>query len=91
MLRTRPDSLPTTNAYRQRLRLYRGEIGPDSVLTPADTGDVAVATLSYGVGNWYLVNGDRVKAKEIYDRVVAGKAWAAFGYIAAEADLKRGL
>ena len=30
-------------------------------------------------------------SQEIFDRVVAGKAWPAFGYIAAEADLKRGL
>jgi hypothetical protein len=42
------------------------------------------------VGNWYLVNGDKTKAREIFDRVVAGAAWQAFGYIAAEADLKRG-
>ena len=42
-LRARPDSLQTTNAYRQRLRLYRGEIGPEAVLTPADTEDVQAA------------------------------------------------
>src|SRR5437867_4243661 len=31
-----PDSLAATNAYAQRLRLYRGQIGPDDVITPAD-------------------------------------------------------
>jgi hypothetical protein len=30
------------------------------------------------------------KAREIFERVVAGNAWQAFGWIAAEADLKRG-
>jgi Flp pilus assembly protein TadD len=89
MLRTRPDSLATTNAYRQRLRLYRGEIGPDSVLTPADTGDVAVATLSYGVGNWYLVRGDTAQARRWFERAVASGGWPAFGFIAAEAELRR--
>jgi len=89
MLRTRPDSLPTTNAYRQRLRLYRGEIGPDSVLTAADTGDVAVATLSYGVGNWYLVRGDTAQARRWFDRAVASGGWPAFGFIVAEAELRR--
>src|SRR5213595_748176 len=49
MLARRPDSLPVANAYARRLKLYRGQIGPDDVLTAADTGDVAVATLSYGV------------------------------------------
>jgi tetratricopeptide (TPR) repeat protein len=77
MLRTRPDSLPTTVAYAQRLRLYRGEVGPEAVLTPADTSDVAVATLSYGVGNWHLVRGDTAEARR----------W--FAFIAAEADLRR--
>ena len=89
MLRTRPDSLETTNAYRQRLRLYRGEIGPDSVITPADTGDVAVATLSYGVGNWYLVRGDTAQARRWFERAVASGGWPAFGFMAAEADLQR--
>ena len=89
MLRTRPDSLETTNAYRQRLRLYRGEIGPDSVLTVADTGDVAIATLSYGVGNWHLVRGDTAQARRWFERAVASGGWPAFGFIAAEAELRR--
>lgn len=89
MLRSRPDSLETTNAYRQRLRLYRGEIGPDSVLTAADTSDVAVATLSYGVGNWYLVRGDTAQARRWFERAVASGGWPAFGFMAAEADLQR--
>jgi len=28
------------------------------VFTAADTSDITVATLSYGIGNWYLVRGD---------------------------------
>lgn len=89
MLRTRPDSLPTTNAYRQRLRLYRGEISPDSVVTPADTGDVQAATLSYGIGNWYLVRGDTARARQWFERSIASRGWPAFGFMAAEADLRR--
>ena len=45
MLDRRPDSLPVANAYTQRLKLYRGQVVPDSVFTPADTADVQVATL----------------------------------------------
>jgi len=45
MLDRRPDSKRVTNAYTRRLQLCRGEIGPDAVLTPADTEDVQVATL----------------------------------------------
>ena len=89
LLQARPDSLPTNNAYRQRLRLYRGEIGPDAVLTPADTSDVAVATLSYGLGNWYLVRGDTAAARGWFDRAVRSGGWPAFGFMAAEAELRR--
>jgi tetratricopeptide (TPR) repeat protein len=89
LLRARPDSLQTTNAYGQRLRLYRGEIGPDAVVTPADTGDVAVATLSYGVGNWYLVRGDTATARSWFERSVRSGGWPAFGFMAAEAELRR--
>src|SRR5437764_1428859 len=39
MLATHPDTLPTTPgyAYVRRLQLYRGEIKPEQVFTPADT------------------------------------------------------
>jgi tetratricopeptide (TPR) repeat protein len=78
-------------AYHQRLLMYKGVRAPESVLNLNTADDVQIATQGYGVGNWYLVNGDRQKAREIFEKVVAGRAWQAFGYIAAEADLKRGL
>jgi Flp pilus assembly protein TadD len=89
MLARRPDSLPTTVAYARRLKLYRGEIGPDQLLTPSDTGDVELATLAYGLGNWYLVRGDTTRARAAFQRSVASGGWPAFGFIAAEAELKR--
>ncbi len=89
MLDRHPDSLPSTNAYAQRLRLYRGQIGADSVITPADTGDIAVATLSYGVGNWYLVKGDTAHARTWFERSVRSGGWPAFGFIMSEVELRR--
>src|SRR5207249_4802784 len=89
MLDRHPDSLAATNAYVQRLRLYRGQIGPDDVITPADTGDVAVATLSYGVGNWYLVRGDTAHARAWFERSVRSGGWPAFGFIMSEVELRR--
>src|SRR5438034_371843 len=77
MLDRRPDSLAAANAYAQRLRLYRGQIGPDDVITGADTGDIAVATLSYGVGNWYLVRGDTAPARAWFERSVRSGGWPA--------------
>ena len=48
-----------------------------------------VATQGYGVGNYYFVMGNRVEARRVFERVVAGTGWNAFGFIAAEADLQR--
>jgi tetratricopeptide (TPR) repeat protein len=89
MLARRPDSLATTNAYARRLKLYRGEIAPEEVVTPADTADVQLATLSYGVGNWHLVRGDTARAREWFERAVRSGGWPAFGFIIAEVELRR--
>jgi tetratricopeptide (TPR) repeat protein len=89
MLDRRPDSLPINNAYKQRLKLYRGEIGPDAVITPADTADVQAATLNFGIGNWYLVRGDTARAKQFFERSIKSGGWPGFGFIMSEVELKR--
>ncbi len=89
MLKRRPDSLATTVAYAQRLKLYRGEIGPDAVITAADTANVAVATLSFGVGNWYLVRGDTARARSWFERSISSGGWPGFGFILSEVELQR--
>ena len=83
------DSVPPDNAYTRRLKLYRGLVSPDSMLTPADTADIAVATLSYGIGNWYLVRGDMARARPWFERSVRSGGWPAFAFIASEAELAR--
>ena len=91
MLARRPDSLPTppNYAYVTRLKLYRGELTPETMFSPADTADVQVATLNFGLGNWYMVKGDTVKAMAAFDRSIASKGWPGFGFIVSEAELKR--
>jgi tetratricopeptide (TPR) repeat protein len=89
MLDRRPDSKPVANAYTKRLQLYRGEIGPEAVLTSADTDDVQIATLAYGVGNWFLVRGDKAQARTWFERSIQSGGWPAFGFIVAEAELRR--
>lgn len=91
MLARRPDSLPTPPgyAYVTRLRLYRGELTPETLFSAADTADVQVATLSYGLGNWYMVRGDTVRAKAAWQRAVSSGGWPGFGFNVAEAELAR--
>ena len=92
MLDTKPESRlpPIDNAYTRRLKLYRGEIGPDAVVTAADTEDVQIATLAYGLGNWYLVKGDKARAREWFERSVnTAGGWPGFGFIVSEVELGR--
>jgi tetratricopeptide (TPR) repeat protein len=89
MVMAHADSLPPGYAYTRRLALYRGEIEPERIVTPADTGTTDLATLSYGIGNWYLVRGDTARAREWFGRAVQSGGWPAFGFIAAEAELRR--
>ncbi len=80
------------DSYLKRLNMYKGLLPPDSVLSVSSSNaDVALAlaTLGYGVGNWYLYNGDTTQALNIFEKVVGGKHFSAFGFIAAEADLAR--
>jgi tetratricopeptide (TPR) repeat protein len=76
------------HAYHQRLLMYQGRLDPESLLA-ADTDDpVQLATYGYGVANWYLYNGDAERARRIFDQILAGPNWAAFGFIAAEAETR---
>jgi len=89
MLDRRPEK-PVTNAYTRRLQLYRGEIGPEAVITAADTDEVQIATLAYGLGNWYLVRGDKANARKAFERSVqASGGWPGFGFIVSEVELRR--
>ena len=78
-------------AYHRRHLMYKGLTAPDVLLSVGDDSDPALtlATQGYGVGNWYLYNGDEARAREIFEDVLEGEYWAAFGYIAAEAELAR--
>lgn len=77
--------------YLKLLRLYRNEVKPEMLLESigekAET--LGNASLAYGLGNWYLYNGDKVRAMNIFRKITAGNQWASFGFIAAEAEIVR--
>jgi len=78
------------DSYYLRLQMYKGLIQPDSLLNVgADNEDIdlALATQGYGVGNWYLSEGDTTRAVAIFRQVTSGKHFSAFGFIAAEVEL----
>jgi len=74
--------------YHQLLLMYREEMALEEIWPPADNG-ITSATLGYGVGNWYLYHGQPTKAEEMFQQIVEGDQWAAFGFLAAEAEIAR--
>jgi len=80
--------------YFERLLMYKGMMDPDSLLQIPETASpddraLQLATKGYGVANYYLNEGDSTGGIEMMEDIVDGRYWAAFGYIAAEADLAR--
>jgi tetratricopeptide (TPR) repeat protein len=80
-----------SGGYLDLLLLHKGERSPEDLIGPAGAqATLASTTTGYGVGAWYLLEGDADTARSVFERVLSGASqWAAFGYIAAEAELAR--
>ncbi len=76
-------------SYHELLLFYKGARSSREILTLIEASDLDLATLGYGVGNWYLYNGDQEKAEAMFKRIVEVAYWPAFGFIAAEVELYR--
>ncbi|HSL55038.1 MAG TPA: tetratricopeptide repeat protein [Pyrinomonadaceae bacterium] len=77
--------------YYKLIRVYKGQLDAANLWLEINqrSNSLSNATLGYGVGNWYLYNGQRAEAEKIFRQVTAGNQWSSFGYIAAETELKR--
>lgn len=75
-------------AYFNRLMLYKGLREPEQLIEGVDPSGAEFVTAGYGLGNYYFWRGDREKAREIWETVISGSFWSAFGYAAAEIDLQ---
>ena len=88
-------TLPDSGAMVRLVNLYADESGGQTVDVYGFAGSdieseqVLVATLEYGLGNWYMVHGDTAKARAAFTRSVKSGGWPAFGFIASEAELRR--
>jgi hypothetical protein len=76
------------DAYHRLCLLYAGRLD-EKALIGDGAGGPASAALAYGLANWALENGRTAEGREQLETIVAGDGWAAFGHIAAEADLTR--
>ncbi len=80
--------------YLNLLRFYQGQKTESQILpakpAPGDTeSELSYNTISYGVGNWHLYNGDQAAASSYFKRVVAGEAWNSWGFVGSEVELAR--
>ena len=73
-------------SYHQLCLFYKGEMTVEELV--GDNEDTpSGASTAYGLANWYYYNGQDDKATKHLNALVDTNSWAAFGFIAAEADL----
>ncbi|MCM3871969.1 MAG: tetratricopeptide repeat protein [Pyrinomonadaceae bacterium] len=79
------------DGYYRLLLMYKGGVSREGLLaeTLKQTASAGSNSILYGIGNWYLYNGRRDDARKVFRQMTSGDQWTSFGYIAAEADLKR--
>ena len=72
------------HSYYQLCKFYKGLIPRDSLMNADGTpsGDA----VRYGIANWDYYNGNQAAAQQELERILEGKAWSSFGYLAAEQD-----
>ncbi|MCR4375096.1 MAG: hypothetical protein NUW22_09625, partial [Acidobacteria bacterium] len=68
-------------SYHSLLLMYKGERTPEDVLKAAGEGSSATA-VRYGVSAWYLINGKRREAAQLWASILEGADWPSFGHLA---------
>ena len=76
-------------SYYRLLLMYKGLIPPEAILERAAGGGIEQPTSGYGVANWHRYHGRASNGIALLREITASDQWAAFGFIAAEADLQR--
>jgi hypothetical protein len=77
--------------YYALVKIYKGIEGGGRLLEELEKrpDDLGSASIGYGLGNRYLYHNKQDEAVKVFRKIVAGNQWASFGYIAAEAELRR--
>lgn len=82
-------------SYWTLLQVFKGDLDAGAVQPRTDANGVAndpsidLATIGYGLGERDLIADDRAAAEKRFREIIAHTNWAAFGHIAAEAELAR--
>jgi tetratricopeptide (TPR) repeat protein len=86
---------PHTKFYLNLVRFFQGKMSEAEALPPeppvSNTDqevELPFDTVAYGIGNWYLYNGNPQKAQEYFRRVMKGHVWVTWGFIGSELELR---
>jgi hypothetical protein len=71
--------------YLKLIEMFKGKVKPETLYAINANN----STIAYGVGNFYLMNGQKEKAVAVFKKITEGDQWSSFGFIAAEASLKK--
>jgi len=82
--------------YLSLVRFFQGRMPESDAVPPRppagnkdDETELKFDTVGYGVGNWYLYNGNKAKAQEYFGEVVKGNVWMTWGYIGSELEVAK--
>ena len=74
-------------SYHNLCLFYKGLLAEEDLLPKGESSSASDAVL-YGLANWYFVEDQQnPKGLELMGKIVQGKNWSSFGYIAAESDI----
>lgn len=78
------------DGYYRLLLMYKGQLSVETLEQEAwkQAASPGSASILYGIGNWYQVNGHDGEAQRVFRKMLEGSQWTSFGYMAAEAALK---
>lgn len=76
------------DSYLKLLLVFKGEFDSDMLINE-EADQLTNSTIGYGLGNWHFMNGRKERAQQIWQQVYDSGNWAAFGFIASEAELAR--
>jgi tetratricopeptide (TPR) repeat protein len=75
-------------SYHELLMVFKGVFTENQILDD-NNSELDNSTLGYGLGFWHDINGRHERATEIWQQVYDSGNWAAFGFIASEAELAK--
>ncbi|MDT0607623.1 tetratricopeptide repeat protein [Croceitalea rosinachiae] len=92
LLETIPKDYDTDHnyVYFKRLMVYKGVLKPEELIAPekpVSEWNGSEMTCAYGIGSWYLYNGDEATALKYYKNIVKTPFWNSWAFVVTDKEL----